>query len=158
LKIVKALKVGIIALQLITVLVLAISLHTLFSGLSSAVSTDGLSLKVNADESTGDLLFLVRANPRNSGFLGLNLFFEAGLLNLDEECIAKNSTSINIDAGAQHPFTLTLRVQAEDVKDNHIDQNQGILEITFRISTLGDRVGFTNTLRVRGGEEARTVE
>ena len=147
----RVLRYCIIGLVALTVALFALSLYTLFAGLSGAIQGDAFGLDLNTDESTGDWLFTFDANPRNGGVLAVRLFIQLEIMSLDGESLAKNSTSVYIDAGGQQQFSLTLLIPGEDVQRFLLEEQEGIFEMKFGISTLGDLVGFTQTMRIRGG-------
>ncbi len=148
---IRAFGLGIILLQLSSLAVVALSVHTVLTVLSGAISGETFSFNMNSDLSTGDLLFTLNANLRNSGYLDANLSFEFAVLNADEQYIGRNSTSVNIKAGSTTPFSLSLLIPAELTQGIILDQYEGSLEVTFTVRTLGDLVGFTNILNIGGG-------
>jgi len=148
----KALGLVIAALQVAGLVLFAVSFHTLYTVMSSAFSGDAFTYTATMDEATGSLALRLEGGLRNDGFIGADLSLEAAVLNLDEEYIARNSTAVHLDAGAQRSVTLILRIPAGKVQQAGLEGG-GLFEITFRIRTLEGLVGFTNTMRIRGGGE-----
>ena len=147
----KAIRFSIIILQVATLIMALLCLHTLLTVLSTAISGETFNLEMNMDESTGDFLFNINGNLINKGYLDVKLSFELAILNADGERIETNSTSMNIKAGSTNPFSLNLRIPVEMVQDIYLDGNAGFLEVTFTVRMLGELVGFTNILKVGGG-------
>jgi hypothetical protein len=154
-KAIRVLGFSIMGLVLVTIALFAVSTYTLFSGLSGAISGGNLGLRMDRNNSTGDVALILNATPRNSAFLGTRLFVSLGLLDLSGKYIVINSTSVDIPPGGQTPFSLVLRVPYSDVLKYGINNEQGAnvtFELLFGIRTLGDLVGFTQTLRIPAGD------
>jgi len=145
----RTLRYTIIGLIMLTILLFALSIYTLFTGLSSAIQGDAFGLNLDIDETTGDWRLTLDARPGNNGILGVKLFIQLGILSLDGEYLAKNSTSVYIDPRGQTQLSLTLLIPSEDIQ-NYLDEEEGIFEMKFGISTLADLVGFMQTMRIRG--------
>lgn len=146
----KALGLFIIALQLGTLAVLGLSLYTLFNVLSTAISAETFSMKLNIDERTGDWVFTLDANPKNTGVLDVRLSFRIAVVDLNGQLIAENSKSVYIEPGGASPFSLSIVVPAEIAQTQELQENKGAMEVTFSVRTLGDLVGFTNVLKIEG--------
>ena len=152
-KIIKALKFCIIGLILFTIILFALSLYTLITGLAGAVSGGSFGIELDEDTPNGDWLITLDASPRNNGILGVRLFINLGILNSSGTYIAANSTSVYIAAGGQGPFSLVLTIPYEIVQQYNFTLEQGapvVFELMFGISTLGDLVGFTQVMRISG--------
>jgi hypothetical protein len=150
---IKMLKITIILSQLFSLLLIGLSLHTLVTVSIAAISPETFNLTFNIDESTGDLFVSLESLLTNDASLAVNLFFEVGVLNSDGQNIAKNSTSLNINAGDTSPFSINLWIPSEMARNINLEQNIGTLEVTFTVRTLGDLVGFTNKMVISGGGE-----
>lgn len=150
---VRSLKFGIIGLVVLTVVLLVLSLHTLITGLSGAISDDTFGLKLDKNNSTGDWLLTLDANPRNNAFIDMRLFVEIQITAFDGEYIAGNSTLVYISPGSRSPFSLIIVIPRDYVDKYKLDGEQGApvwFEMKFGIRTLGDLVGFTQTMRISG--------
>ena len=108
---------------------------------------------MNVDESSRDWLFTLKANPVNSGYLGVNVSIGLGILNLDDQHIAYNSTSVYVKQGSNHPFYITLQIPSEKVEQYGLEENEGFMRATLSIKTFGNLIGFTNIMDVGGGAE-----
>jgi len=148
----KCYKYLLIGLQLSIISLLVVSLHTIFLGVSNLSNVDVTNLNLRLDESDDNYIFLFKVNPKNNGFLGMNLCFDISLLNLDKEYLITNSTSIFIDAGNQEKFDIVLSIPAKEL-GVMLKENSGLLEISFKISTLSNLIGISNTLTLKGVNE-----
>jgi len=148
---IKALRLGIIGFEVLTIALCLLSVYTLFNALSTAISGGTMNLNLTRDESTGEWRFILNGSPRNTGFLGITLFFEVAVLDLDGLDIARNSTSVFIPAGGTNEFSLSLTIPPDVVPGGNLEEAEGYFELRFAVRTLADLVGFTNTLRI-GGE------
>ena len=150
-KIVKAFRFGTLAFQVLTLIVLGLTLHTVFSVLSNAMIGNTFKLDTQIDQSTGDRKLTLNARPTNGGFLGANMYLELGVLNEDGEYVTRNSTSAYLGSGEQRTLALNLVITKDEALKYNITEGSGFLEITFRIRTLADLVGFQNTMKVKAG-------
>ncbi|HLE74741.1 MAG TPA: hypothetical protein VI864_01675 [Candidatus Bathyarchaeia archaeon] len=152
-KVIRILKFFIIGLVLLTIVLFGLGVYTLFSGLMGAVSSDTFGLDLDQSAPSGDWVLRLNASPRNNGILEERLFLSIGLLDANGEYIAVNSTSVNIAPGAQSPFSLTLTIPYATVQRYNLNATQGadvVFELLFGIRTLGDLVGFQQTMRIAG--------
>lgn len=153
--VIRAFKYCIIVLVVLTVVMFALSLHTLISGIMGAISGIGESaLKLNTDDPTGAWSLTFSGTPRNTAFLPENVGFSIGLLDGDGKYIAVDSTSVNIAAGEQKTFSLILTIPPEQVQKYNLNGTQVgdvTFELKFSIRTLGDLVGFTQTMKISAG-------
>jgi hypothetical protein len=155
-KVIRALKFCVIGLVLSTIILFALGLYTLFAGLVGAVSGETFGIELDKDTPNGDWLITLNASPRNSAILDERLFVNLGILDLGGEYIAANSTSVYIGPGGQSPFSLVLTIPYEIVQQYNVTLEQGgpvKFELIFRITTLGDLVGFTQVMRIAGEPE-----
>ena len=140
-------------LVLLTVALFILSLYNLIIGLLGAISGGGMGgLNLNKDNPNGDWTLTLNANPRNNGVLVERVFLQLGILNLDGEYIARNSTSVYIEPGGQKPFILVLTIPSEVVQE-YLSSGQEAnvaFEMKFGISTLWDLVGLTQVMRIKG--------
>jgi len=147
---IKALRLGIIGFEVLTIALCLLSIYTLFNALSTAISGGTMNLNLDRDESTGEWRLVLNGNPRNTGFLGVTLFFEVAVLDLSGQDIARNSTSVYVPAGGTNQFSLSLNIPPDVVPEGNLEEAEGYFELKFAVKTLGDLVGFTNMLRIRG--------
>jgi len=147
---IKALRLGIIGFEVLTIALCVLSVYTLFNALSTAISGGTMDLNLNIDESTGEWRFVLNGNPRNTGFLGVTLFFEVAVLDLSGQDIARNSTSVYVPAGGANQFSLSLTIPPDVAPGGDLGEVEGYFELRFAVRTLGDLVGFTNILKIRG--------
>jgi len=152
LKGVKAFGIVITVLQLLGFVLFALSFHTLYSVMSSAMSGDAFTFAATMDEATGELAIRLEGGLRNDGFLGADLTVEAAVLDVSGEYIDENSTTTRLEAGSQRSLILTLTVPPAETQQGGLEKGF-LFEIAFRLRTLEDLVGFSNTIRIRGGGE-----
>jgi len=88
-------------------------------------------------------------------YLGEKLSFSIGLRDANDKYIVVNSTAFSIAPGEKKPFTLTLTLPYETVQKYNLNETQTAnvtFELLFGIRTLGDLVGFQQTMRIGAGE------
>lgn len=153
-KIVRILRFSIIGLIVLTVLLFVLSLHTLFIGLSGAVSGGSFHLELDKNRAGGNWLLRFNGNPKNSGLIGTRMIIAIRILDLNGRYIAANSTSVALAPGEQKPFSLVLTIPFDEVQQYNLNatQTQVVFEMNFGIRTLGDLIGFTQILRITSGE------
>ena len=147
------LKFGIIGVILLTVTLFALSVHTLFTGLTGAVSEGTFGLNLDKNGPNGDWVLRFNGNPKNPGLMGTSVFIQIGILDLTGQPIAMNSTLVTLSPGEQRSFTLVLTIPYTDVQHYNLTgtQAQAVFEMNFGIRTLFNLVGFTQTMRIAGG-------
>ena len=149
------LKFCFIGLVVLTIVLLGLSLYTVINGLIGAISGDTFKLELDKDNPGGDWILRFDGNPRNSGILGEKFSFSIGLLDANDKYIVVNSTAFSIAPGEKKPFTLTLTLPYETVQKYNLNETQTAnvtFELLFGIRTLGDLVGFQQTMRIGAGE------
>ena len=154
-KVIRLLKFCVIGLIVLTVVLFALSFYSLISGLTGAISEGTFSLDLDKDNPAGDWVLKLTANPRNGGIMGEKLSMSIGLLDSSNEYVVVNSTVVSIAPGEQKPFSLTLTVPYETVKEYNLNGTEPAdvtFELLFGIRTLGDLVGFQQTMRIGAGE------
>jgi hypothetical protein len=155
-KVIRTLRFSVIALIVATVILFALSLHTLIYGLIGAISDNALNLELNKDAPEGDWLMMLTGNPKNNGFLSERLSFSIGLRDANNNgYIVTNSTVVTIAPGEQKFFSLTLTIPFETVQRYNLNETQSSnvdFELLFGIYTLGDFVGFQQTMIIPAGE------
>ena len=154
-KVIRILKFCIIGLVVLTIVLFVLSLFTVINGLVGAISGDTFKLELDKDTPGGDWILRFNGNPRNSGILGEKFSFSIGLLDTNDKYIAMNSTEVSIAPGEKKPFTLTLTVPYETVQKYNLNETQTAdvtFELLFGIRSLGDLVGFQQTMRIGAGE------
>ena len=154
-KVIRMLKFCVIGLVVLTIVLLGLSLYTVINGLIGAISGDTFKLELDKDNPGGDWILRFDGNPRNSGILGEKFSFSIGLLDANDKYIVVNSTAFSIAPGEKKPFTLTLTLPYETVQKYNLNETQTAnvtFELLFGIRTLGDLVGFQQTMRIGAGE------
>ncbi len=153
-KIVRILRYCIIGLVAFTVLLFTLSLHTLFIGLAGAVSGGSFDLKVDKNGPGGNWLLHFNGNPQNNGLIGTRIIIDIRILDPNGRYIAENSTSVALAPEEQKAFSLALTIPYDQVQIYNLNstQAQAVFEMNFGIRTLGDLVGFTQTMRITAGE------
>jgi hypothetical protein len=152
-KAIRVLRFCVIGLVLLAIVLFALGLYTLFSGLTGAISGNSLKLDLDKDGPGGDWSLKLNANPKNNGILGETLFLSIGIRDSNGTYIAVNSTSTDIAPGGQGLFAITLTIPYETVQRYNLNATQGadvIFELLFGIRTLGGLVGFQQTMRISG--------
>ena len=153
---IRVLRYCIVGLVLLTVVLLAVSVYTLIYGLTGAISGSGFGLKLDTNGPNGDWILRFDGSPRNPGFLSTRLFIHIGVLDPAGQYIVSNSSSVDIPPGGQSRFSVVLTIPLAAVQKYSLNQTQGAqatFELIFGIRTLGDLVGFTQTLRIQGSPQ-----
>ena len=140
--------VGTIIFQVASVALFALSLHSIISTLTGIQSEEAIRISAEMEESTGDFKFLLEANPKNQGFLGIHLLLDIAIYDVQNNLLSRNSTSVYLDPGKSQHFSLTLIIPKEDLLQDSQQEMRGSFELTFDIKTLGDLVGFRNNMRI----------
>lgn len=131
-----------------SIAIFALSLHSIIGTLARIQSEEAMKISAEMDENTGDLKFLLEANPRNQGFLGVNLLVDIAIYDTHDNLLSMNSTSVYVDPGGNQHFSLTLTIPRENLPRDPQQEMKGSFEINFDIKTLGDLIGFRNTLKI----------
>ncbi len=135
---------------MLAILVAAVSLHTIF-GFIFSITGETFRLNLSRNESSGDWELAFNANARNSGLLGLSLFIELTILDLDEKIVAIDSRQVYIGAGGSQVFSITLTIPSEFVPVGDIQNARGLFQLRMSVKTLGDLVGLTQILKIGSG-------
>jgi len=144
------LKISILIFEIASIVTLGLSLYTVVISLTGSLSEN--NFKVTTETlGTGDMKLKFMADPINRGFLGIDLSMELAVKNYENVTIARNSTSISIDPGSQRSFTLDLLIPASELARFNQTGVEGVFELTLGIRTLSNLVGFTNSIRIKGG-------
>ena len=118
------------------------------------MSADSFGLKLDKNGPGGDWLLRFNGNPKNNGLIGTRIILDIKILDPDGRNIAANSTSVALAPGDQKTFSLALTIPYDQVQIYNLNstQAQAVFEMNFGIRTLGDLVGFTQTLKINAGE------
>ena len=136
---------------ILTITIFTVSFYNLFSFLGNIITGETFRLNFVENELSGDLLLSLEANPRNNGFLDVSLSIELAIYDLDDNLIARDSTSFNINAGNSHPLSLSLALPVSMVGDGGLQEDEGYIQMSFAVRTLADLVGLTNVMKFGGG-------
>jgi hypothetical protein len=150
----RSLKLGAVILAVITLLVLAVSMYNLISFLGTVMSGDSLGLDLEKNESTGEWVMLFEASPRNDGILPVSFYLEITLFDLSDNKIATNSSLVTIGAGNTQSFSFSLVIPPDFVQGDDLQGDEGYMQMTMSIMTLGDLVGLTQIMKVGGAGES----
>lgn len=151
-KAVRAFGVLVAFVQLASVVALGASLYTIFSVASSAASGEAMAMEMKIDNAKGVGVLTLEVSPMNSGFLDAKIAIDVGVVDEGGGYIARDSTSMSLEAGEQEPLSLSLTIPADVILEAMEEDVERYFEVTFDIRTLYDMVGVTNTMRIRGGE------
>ena len=150
---IRVLRYSVIGMTLLTIILFALSVFTLVNGLSGTISGGGFGLKLDKNGPNGDWILRFSGSPRNTGFIGTSFFLQIGILDPDGQYIALNSSAVDVPAGQERPFTVTLDIPYQAVQTYGLNQTQGSraeFELIFSIKTLDGLVGLSQTLRISG--------
>ncbi|MGQ9782168.1 MAG: hypothetical protein ACUVQ8_08015 [Nitrososphaeria archaeon] len=138
-------------LLVLTILITVISLYNII-GFISSMSSETFNLDLDENESTGDWTLTLNANPKNKGFLDVSLFIELTILDSNNQTIATESKHVQIKAGGSETFSVALNIPAEFAPGGDIQNAKGTFRMVMSIRTLGDLIGLTQVMEIKGGE------
>lgn len=139
--------------QMGTVLALGLSIHTIYGVASSTSSGEAMGVEMTYDEATGSGVFRLRAQPMNKGILGADLSIGIGALDEGGKYIARNSTTVRLEAGNGEQISLSLNIPADLIHEVMQGESEKYFEVFLDIRTLFDLVGVSNTMRIQGGKQ-----
>ncbi|MCJ7574729.1 hypothetical protein MUO93_10800 [Candidatus Bathyarchaeota archaeon] len=146
----KALGLLLLVIQVAGMLAFVVSVHTIFAVIRSAVPNGGQVIPVEIDENTGMAKLTFTMSPGNGGFIGASLSVQVGIVAPDGQYLAMNSTKLYLDPGSRKNIEMTLKVPVE--RFNEYAAGGGTsLEVQTGVRTLQDLVGFSTTIRAKGG-------
>ena len=125
----------------------------LISFLGTSSESFAGAFNINKNESTGEWVISFNASPRNGGILPVNFFLEITLFDLSDNMIATNSSLVNIGAGNTQSFSFSLIIPSDFVQGDKLQGDEGYMQMTMSIRTLGDLVGLTQIMKVGGDGE-----
>lgn len=149
----KALKLGALVLAVITFLILVVSLYNLISFLGTAISGESFGLDMNKNESTGEFVFSFNASPRNDGILPVSMYLEITFFDLDDNMVATNSSLSYIGVDNNQTLSFSLVIPSDFVQGDELQGDEGYMQMTMSIRTLGNLVGLTQILKIGGTGE-----
>lgn len=139
--------------QLAGIILFAVSTYSLITVVESSVTTEAGGIEATIDEATGRVRLSLTATPTNPGYLGVDLSVSLGLIDENGQYLAVNSTSLHLDPGEARLLNLQLSAALSEVIDYFDGSKEGFIEMKVDVRTLNNLVGFSNTLRVRGGQQ-----
>ncbi len=137
-------------LFILTMLIVVISFYSII-GFISSISGETFKLNMDKNESTGDWALTLNASPTNKGFLDLSLFIELTLFDSNDQVIARGSKHVLVKAGESETFSVALNIPAEFVPSGDLENAKGTFQMELRVRTLGDLVGLTQIMKIKGG-------
>jgi len=148
----KAVGIVVAIVQVASLAAFGLSLHTLSSVLMMTLSEQNMSFEMIFDEATGTAQLQFDITTGNQGFLSADLTLQISAIDPDGVRYARESSAANIAPGAVEPIALTLHIPSSEV-ERMIEEGRGSeLEILITLRTLNGLTGFSNTLRIEGGE------
>ncbi len=147
---VRAFGLVMLAIQLASMIAFGASMYTIIAVASSTASEDSMAMELTLDEATGIGVLRLEAMAHNGGLLGVNLAVGVGALDEAGETLARNSTSVHIEAGEGRAVSVSLSLPLVVMRRITMER-RGSLEVIFDLKTLNDLVGISNTMIVREG-------
>lgn len=148
----KTLGIVVAIVQLASLAAFGLSLHTLASVLTTTLSQQNMEMEMTIDEATGTGQLQLNIVAGNQGLLPADLTLEVSVIDPDGVRYASDSSVAHLESGAEEPLSLTLHIPSSEVEKMMTEGRGGDLEIVVTLRTLYNLAGFTNTLRVEGGE------
>lgn len=146
----KTLGIVVAIVQLASLAAFGLSLHTLASVMTTTLSQQNMEMTIDEATRTGQLQLNIVAG--NQGLLPADLTLEVSVIDPDGVRYASDSSEAHLESGAEEPLSLTLHIPSSEVEKMMTEGRGGDLEIVVTLRTLYNLAGFTNTLRVEGGE------
>jgi hypothetical protein len=146
----KALGILLLVIQVAGMLAFVVSVHTIFAVMRSVMPNGGQVIPVEIDENTGMAKLTFTMSPGNGGFIGASLSVQVGIVAPGDQYLAMNSTKLYLNPGSRKSLEMTLKVPVE--RFNEYAAGSGTsLEVQTGVRTLQDLVGFSTTIRAKGG-------
>ncbi len=139
-----------LAIQLASMIAFGASMYTIIAVASSTASEDSMAMELTLDEATGVGVLRLEAITHNEGLLGVNLVVGVSALDEAGETLARNSTSVHLEAGEGRAVSVSLNLPLGVMRRITVER-RGSLEVTMDLKTLNDLVCISNTMTVREG-------
>jgi hypothetical protein len=150
LRAVRVFGVVVAVVQLASMIAFSVSMYTIFAAASSMASGDSMAMELTLDEAAGVGALRLDAVARNGGLLGVNLAVGVSALDEAGESLARNSTSVHLEAGEGRTVSVSLSLPLGVMRRITVER-RGCLEVTMDLRTLNDLVSVSNTMTVREG-------
>ena len=146
----KILGVGIIIIQLVSVIGFAAGFHTIFEVYNTAIPGGaGASTEI---EMTDPVVIPYSISPRNNGYLEAELTVAISLVSDGEEVIATESMEVTIPPGEQVPLDLELTIPLSTAQMYLGEGSNAEWVLELGITTLYDLVSFSNIITMSGAQ------
>lgn len=133
--------------QLASLVVFALSMHTMLSVFSSAIPSSEGEIEL---EMTDPVVIPFSLTPVNPGYLEAKLSITISLIVDGDIVIATDSTTLIIPPNSANPVDLELSIPLEDASKYLVEGANASWKSEISVSTLNDLVSFSNTI-IMGG-------
>jgi len=145
----KILGIGIMIIQLVSVVGFTAGFHTIFEVYNTAIP--GGTGEGTEIEMTDPVVIPYSISPRNHGYLEAKLTVTLSLVAEGEEVIATESMEVTIPPGGQVPLDLELTMPLSTAQEYLGEGSNAEWTLELRITTLYDLVSFSNIVTMPGG-------
>ena len=147
----KILGIGIMIIQLVSVIGFTAGFHTIFEVYSTAIP--GGAGEGTEIEMTDPVVIPYTISPRNYGYLEAKLTVTLSLVAEGEEVIATESMEVTIPPGRQVPLGLELTMPLSTAQEYLGEGSNAEWVLGLRITTLYDLVSFSNIITMSVGAQ-----
>ena len=147
----KILGVGIMIIQLVSVVGFTAGFHTILEVYNTAIP--GGAGEGTVIEMTDPVVVPYSISPRNNGYLEAELTVTLSLVAEGEEVIATESMEVTIPPGEQVPLDLELTIPLNIAQEYLGEGSNAEWVLELRITTLYDLVSFSNIITMSGGAQ-----
>jgi hypothetical protein len=147
----KILGIGIMIIQLVSLIGFTAGFHTIFEVYNTAIPRGaGEGTKI---EMTDPVVIPYSIAPMNHGYLEAKLTVTLSLVAEGEEVIATESMEVTIPPGGQVPLDLELTMPLSTAQEYLGEGSNAEWVLEMRITTLYDLISFSNIVTMSGGAQ-----
>jgi len=143
--------IGIMIIQLVSVIGFTAGFHTIFEVYNTAIP--GGAGGGTEIEMTDPVVIPYSVSPRNRGYLEAELTVTLSLVAEGEEVIATESMEVTIPPGEQVSLGLELTIPLNIAQEYLGEGSNAEWVLELGITTLYDLVSFSNTITMSGGAQ-----
>ena len=140
--------IGIMIIQLVSVIGFTAGFHTIFEVYNTAIP--GGAGGGTEIEMTDPVVIPYSVSPRNRGYLEAELTVTLSLVAEGEEVIATESMEVTIPPGEHVPLDLELTIPLNIAQEYLGEGSNAEWVLELRITTLYDLVSFSNIITMSG--------
>ncbi len=147
----KILGIGIMIIQLVSVIGFIAGFHTILEVYNTAIP--GGAGETTVIEMTDPVVIPYSISPSNHGYLEAKLTVTLSLVAKGEEVIATESMEVTIPPGEQVPLDLELTIPLSTMQEYLGEDSNAEWVLELGITTLYDLVSLSNIVTMPGGAQ-----